>query len=452
MFTQNRVEGDINQTPQRQTWQNKEIGQASQALLEEDARLFLHQAMSTPCLNTMRAAEGIYVEDLERRRYMDFHGNSVHQVGFGNQTVIEAIKAQLDRLSFCTRRYTNETAVEFAKLLTDLAPGRLNRVLLTPSGTLATGMAIKLARVATGRHKTIAAWGSFHGASLDMIGVGGSHDMRYQVGPLTAGAEHVPYPSSYRPPWGGADQVESDFRCARYIETILEQERDIAAVILETVRGDMSFPSKEFWQSVRTACTRHGTLLILDEIPWGLGRTGTLFACDHYGIEPDILVLGKGLGGGVMPLAALIARDGLNVAAEQSIGHYTHEKNPVACAAGLATLNYIVENDLPGHARRLGQHALSRLRRMKARYSIIGDVRGLGLMLGIELVRNRATKMRATDEAEQVMYLALEKGLSFKVTQGNILTLVPPLIITEAQLNEALDIIEKCLSEVSNGQ
>ena len=450
MLTQNRVEGDINLTPQRQTWQKKEIGEASQALLEEDARLFLHQAMSTPCLNTMGAAEGIYIEDLEGRRYMDFHGNSVHQVGFGNRAVIDAIKAQLDQLSFCTRRYTNEPAVEFAKLLTDLAPGRLNRVLFAPGGTLATGMALKLARIATGRHKTIAAWGSFHGASLDMIGVGGSHDMRYQVGPLMGGTAHVPYPNSYRPPWGGADRVESDFRCARYIETVLEQERDIAAVILETVRGDMSFPSRQFWHSVRAACTRHGALLILDEIPWGLGRTGTLFACDHYGIEPDMLVIGKGLGGGIMPLAALIARDGLNVAAEQSIGHYTHEKNPVACAAGIATLRTIVENDLPGHAKRLGAKAFDRLNRMKERYPIIGDVRALGLMLGIELVRNRATKERAVDEAEQVMYLALEKGLSFKVTQGNILTLVPPLIITEAQLDEALDIVETCLVEVHN--
>ena len=334
--------------------------------------------------------------------------------------------------------------------LAELAPGQLNRVLFAPGGTSAIGMAIKLARIATGRHKTISAWESFHGASLDSISLGGSAEFRYGVGPLLPGAEHVPPPEPSRCLWGCGERGGCDLKCANYIEYILEKERDVAAVVLETVRGTMSFPPPEFWQSVRRACDKHGALLILDEIPWALGRIGTMFACDYYDLEPDILVVGKGLGGGVLPMAAIIARDDLNVAAERSIGHYTHEKNPVTCAAALATIRYIEENNLLEYVRELGVHALERMHAMMERFPLIGDVRGLGLMLGIELVRDRATREPAIDEAEQVMYRALELGLSFKLTRGNIITLVPPLIITREQLDEALDIVEQCLVEVSH--
>src|SRR5439155_655168 len=162
---------------------------------------------------------------------------------------------------------------------------------------------------------------------------------------------------------------------------------------------------------IRAACDKHGALLILDEIPTGLGRTGRMFACEHYGVVPDMVVLGKGLGGGVFPLAALIAREGLNVASDTALGHYTHEKNPVACAAGFATLQVIHEEKLVGHAQTLGNYALERMREMAARHSLIGDVRGLGLLMGIELLRERKTLERATSEAEQVMYGALCRGL-----------------------------------------
>jgi 4-aminobutyrate aminotransferase len=189
-------------------------------------------------------------------------------------------------------------------------------------------------------------------------------------------------------------------------------------------------------------------LLILDEIPMGLGRTGKLFACEHYGIVPDMLVLGKGLGGGIIPLAALLAREGLNVAADKALGHYTHEKNPVACAAGLATLQVIEEENLVERARQLGEYTLRKLAEMAARHSLIGEVRGLGLLLGIELLRDLATLEPATDEAEKVMYAALQRGLNFKITMGNILTLTPALTITQAEIDQGLAILETALSVV----
>jgi len=443
-----KSEGDINISPRRRQWQAEHLDAETQALLEEDARYFLKQSLSSPCLNAMRGCQGIYIEDLQGRRYMDFHGNNVHQVGFANPAVIAAIKDQLDELSFCTRRYTNRVAVDLAKKLAGIAPGNLNKVLLCPGGATAIGIALKLARVATGRHKTISMWDSFHGASLDAISIGGEALFRQDIGPLLPGTEHVPPPDEYRCAFGCGSRGGCDLTCAKYVEYILEKEGDIAAVIAEPVRSTPYIPKPEYWQIIRKACDRHGALLVFDEIPHALGRTGKMFSCENFDVVPDILVIGKGLGGGIFPLAAVIAREELDVAGDRALGHYTHEKNPVACRAALSTIEYIEAHNLVTHARELGDYALNRMTEMMERHPLIGDVRGLGLLLGMELVKDRSTREKAVDEAEAVMYSALTKGLSFKLTMGNILTLTPALTITRDEMDNALDIIDECLAEV----
>ena len=175
---------------------------------------------------------------------------------------------------------------------------------------------------------------------------------RKDAGPLLTGVEHVPPPDCYRCLWGGRDNC--DLQCADYIEYVLSKEQDVAAVIAETVRSNSIIPPKGYWKKVRAACDKYGALLILDEIPHCMGRTGRMFTCEHYEIEPDMLVIGKSLGGGIFPLAALIAGEGLDIAADRAIGHYTHEKNPVACAAALAAIEYLQQEDLPACAERLG--------------------------------------------------------------------------------------------------
>jgi len=232
------------------------------------------------------------------------------------------------------------------------------------------------------------------------------------------------------------------------VEYILEKEGDIAAVIAEPIRSTPYIPRREYWQAIRRACDRHGALLIFDEIPHALGRTGTMFTCENFDVVPDMLVIGKGLGGGVFPMAALIVREDLDVAEDRALGHYTHEKSPVGCAAALATIEYIEKENLVDHARELGEYALKRMKEMMGRHPLIGDVRGLGLFFGIELVKDRTTRERATDEAEAVMYSALSKGLSFKLTMGNIITLTPALIIKKEEMDKALTIIDECLTEV----
>lgn len=443
-----RSEGDVNISPRRSAWSDRHIDSETREWLRKDEQYFLRQSLSTPCLNVLRGCGGIWVEDLQGRRYMDFHGNNVHQVGFGNPRVIDAITEQMKTLSFCTRRYTNIPAIQLAEKLAQLAPGNLNKVLFAPGGTLAIGMALKLARAATGRFKTISMWDSFHGASLDAISIGGEAIFRAGAGPLLPGTEHAPPPDPIHCPFECGERCS--LRCANYIEYMLEKEGDVAAVIAETIRSTPYIPPPEYWQQVRAACDRHGALLILDEIPHCLGRTGRMFTCENYGIVPDILVIGKGLGGGIFPLAALIARDTLDIAPDRALGHYTHEKNPVACAAALATLE-ILEDGMLDHVRTLGEYTLRRLEDLKARHRIVKDVRGLGLILGIEL-RDVSPNLVAAEAAEQAMYRSLEKGLNFKVTNGTVLTLTPALTIQSSEMDAAIDILDSVIKEIEDGQ
>jgi 4-aminobutyrate aminotransferase len=442
------AEGDVNLSPLRRAWESEHLNGDTRKLLAADSQHFLHQSLSTPCLNALAACDGIWLTDVEGRRMMDFHGNNVHQVGYGHPHVIEMVKRQLDNLPFSPRRYTNAMAVALAEKLCALAPDPLSKVLFAPGGALAVGMALKLARVATGRYKTLSLWDAFHGASLDAISIGGEALFRRNAGPLLPGTEHAPPcdPASCVFRCGNA----CDLRCAEYIEYILDREQDIGAVVIETIRcTDVQIPPPEYYRIIRRACDRHGTLLILDEIPICLGRTGTMFAFQHYDVVPDMVVLGKGLGGGVFPMAALVARGDLDVAGDRALGHYTHEKSSVGCAAALATLEVIENERLLQRSRDLGARGLERLRELKRRHPLVADVRGIGLLLGIELRRDGQPAAR---EAEQVMYGCLARGLSFKVGQGNVLNLSPPLIIEQRQLDDALAIVDAALAEAEGGR
>lgn len=444
----NRTEGDINLSSARQDWYAVISDPETSGHLHEDAEYFLHQSLSTPCLDVLASCEGIYLTDVQGKRYMDFHGNNVHQLGYRHPYVIEKLKEQLDILPFSPRRYTNVPAIELAKKLGELMPGDLNRVLFAPGGTSAISMALKLARIVTGKHKVVSLWDSFHGASLDAISAGGELDFRKDMGPLMPGVERIPPPMTYRGPFATAGN--GDVPYADYLEYVIEKEGDIGAFLIETIRNtDVQIPSQAYWRRVREICTKHKVLLILDEIPIAFGRTGRMFAFEHYGFEPDIVCLGKGLGGGVMPMAAIVARDSYNVAQNISLGHFTHEKSPLGSVAALAMLDFIEQNDLLAKVNADAEFMRVELGKLKDKYPLIGEVRGIGLLWGVELVRDRETKEKAVQEAETVMYECLKNGLSFKVSQGNVVQLSPPLIITREQLTAALQILEKAIETAS---
>lgn len=435
-----RSEGDVNLGDRRAAWQSTHIDSETRALLDEDARWFLHQSMSTPCLNVVEAAQGAWLTDTAGRRILDFHGNSLHQVGHGHPRVIAAMRETLETLPFSPRRYTNRPAIELARRLCTAAPMEDAKLLFAPGGTAAIGMALKLARLVTGRFKTLSMWDAFHGASLDAISLGGEAVFRRGIGPLLPGTEHVPPcdPAECVFGCGGTCAL----RCVDYIDYCLRKEGDVAAVVVETIRcTDVQIPPPDYYRRLRRICDRHGALLILDEIPIALGRTGHLFAIERYGIEPDMVVIGKGLGGGSMPLAALIVRSRFDVGQHISLGHYTHEKNPLACAAGLAMLDVIEEERLLARSLRLGEAVTAYLER--AKNQAIASIRSAGLLIGIEL-RDTAAHS-AQDLAEAVLYRCLSDGISFKVGQGKVLVLAPPLNIEEVDLWWALERIVAAL-------
>ncbi|ELP1875971.1 aspartate aminotransferase family protein [Vibrio vulnificus] len=445
-----RSEGDVNTTPARQAWNASMDDERTQALLKRDSEVFLHQAMSTPCLDTLEAAEGIYIQDATGKKYMDFHGNNVHQLGYGHPHVIKRMQEQIAKLPFSPRRFTNETAIECAEKLTQICGGELNRVLFAPGGTSAVGMALKLARHITGNYKVVSLWDSFHGASLDAISVGGEACFRQGMGPLMAGVERIPPAVSYRGAFPVADG--SDVHYADYLEYVIEKEGGVGAFIAEAVRNtDVQVPSKAYWKRIREICDKHNVMLIIDDIPNGMGRSGEWFTYQAYDIEPDMLCIGKGLGGGLVPIAAMITKDKYNTAEQISMGHYTHEKSPIGCAAALATMEAIEQGGLLDKVKADSQFIREKLLEMKAKYPVIGDVRGIGMLWGIELVTDHESKARAYDEAEAVLYQCLNNGVSFKVSQGNVIQLSPPLIITREQLTEALAIFEEAIANVCKG-
>jgi 4-aminobutyrate aminotransferase len=442
------TEGESNTSGARKDWLAKSIGPGSQPLLERDAKAFLHQSLSSPCVSTIARAEGIWIEDLDGRRYMDFHGNSVHHIGYGHPRLVEAIKAQLDDLPFAPRRFTNEPAVELAEKLAAIAPGNLGKTLFTTGGSDANEVALKIARAATRRFKTVSFWDAFHGAGFGAASVGGEATFRSHIaGPLLSGTEHVAPFACYRCPYNHPGPETCGLACAKMVEYVLEREGDVAAVIAEPMRAVPYVPPAGFWKTVREACNRHGALLIMDEIPTGLGKTGRMFAFEHDDIVPDIVTLGKALGGGILPIAACIARRDLDVCGDFAIGHYTHEKNPVTARAALTTIRIIEEEGLVERSAELGDHAMGRLHDELLNVPIVGDIRGRGLMFGVEIVDDRASRAPGNGRAERIYYACLEAGLSFKISQGCVLTLSPPLTIEKTDLDRALDIVVRAIKE-----
>ncbi|WP_171205933.1 aspartate aminotransferase family protein [Ruegeria sp. HKCCA0235A] len=436
------TEGESNTSEARKAWLQKSTGPKSSPLLKRDANVFLHQSLSSPCVSTIAKAEGLWIEDIEGRRYMDFHGNSVHHIGYGHPRLVAAIKAQLDDLPFAPRRFTNDPAVELAEKLAEIVPGDLGKMLFTTGGSDANEVALRIARAATGRFKTISFWDAFHGAGFGAASVGGEATFRSHIaGPLLSGTEHVAPFACYRCPYNHAGPETCGLACAKMVEYVLEREGDVAAVIAEPMRAVPYVPPPGFWKTVREACNRHGALLIMDEIPTGLGKTGRMFAFEHDEIIPDIVTLGKALGGGILPIAACVARKQLDVCGDYAIGHYTHEKNPVTARAALTTIQIIEDEGLVRRSAELGEHAIGRLMDELQNVPIVGDIRGRGLMFGIEIVDDRADKTPGNACAERIYYACLEAGLSYKISQGCVLTLSPPLTISRLELDRAIDIV-----------
>jgi 4-aminobutyrate aminotransferase/(S)-3-amino-2-methylpropionate transaminase len=399
-------------------------------------------------------AGGATVTDTNGREYLDcFAGISVVNAGHCNPSVIAAAKAQMDKLVHCSSYiYHVKPVADLAEKLAGIAPRGLTKTFFGNSGAEAIEGAMKLARLYTGKHEFIALQASFHGRSWGALSVTGNMGRKKRGGPYAAGVTFAPVPYPYRSQWPD-DPEECGRQCARAIEDVIRYNTadDVAAFIAEPVMGEggIIVPPQNYFREVKKVLDRHGILFIADEVQSGFARTGKMFAIEHYGVEPDMLVTAKGIADG-FPLSAFTVRPEIAAAYKPGDHMSTFGGNPVSCAAALANIEFMEKEDLAAHATEIGDYAMGRLRELQKYNSIIGEVRGLGLMIGVELVRDE-TLTPATSEAELIRDGLLSKGVLVGVggVYGNIIRFQPPLVISKPQIDQALNAFTTVLQEVS---
>ena len=429
-------------------------GPRAQAILARDAAVVSPSyPRSAPFV--MARGQGAVVEDVDGNVYLDFcAGIAVAATGHSHPDVVRAITEQASRFLHSSTDYYHEPQVALGEMLADIAPvGGRARTFFSNSGTEAVEAAIKLARYHTKRFNIIAFLGSFHGRTLGSLALTTSRTVqRRGFGPMAPGVFHAPYANPYRCPVG-ASADDCAPACLAYIEdqilNHLVSPDEVAAIVVEPIQGEGGYvvPPPEFLQGIAGIAAQHGMLFIVDEVQSGIGRTGRMFAIEHAGVQPDIIIAAKGIASG-LPMGVTIARDDVM---DWPVGAHsnTFGGNPVACAAALATIK-LVRDGLMRNAEELGHFLRGKLDALARRHPLIGEVRGCGLMIGIELVRNRRTRERATSERDALVMAAFRRGLLVLAAGPNTIRLSPPLVITKDQAETAVTILDAALSDIPN--
>ncbi|MEO8594125.1 MAG: acetyl ornithine aminotransferase family protein [Candidatus Solibacter sp.] len=429
-------------------------GPRAQAIIERDTKAV--SPSYTRCYPLVaRKGEGSIVEDVDGNRFLDLTaGIAVVATGHCHPRIVAAIQEQAARLIHMsgTDFYYEELAA-LAEKLGEIAPGEVaRRVSFGNSGAEAVEGAIKLARYATGRDKIIAFFGSFHGRTMGALSLTSRKAVqRAGFGPMLPGVIHAPYPYCYRCPYGQTPD-SCAVECVQHIENTLLKTiapaEETAAIVIEPVQGEGGYvvPPQKFFDELTRVARANGILLVFDEVQSGMGRTGKMWAAEHFGVVPDIFTVAKGIASG-LPLGATVARADL-MTWPPGAHASTFGGNPVACAAAMVTIE-LLQQGLIDHAAELGAHMMARMRQWPARFPMVGDVRGLGLMLGIEIVRDRAGKQKAPDWRDRIVSMAFERGVLVLGAGDNTLRLCPPLVITREQCDFALDTLEACLQQIA---
>jgi 4-aminobutyrate aminotransferase len=425
-------------------------GPRAQALLARD------RPVTTPSYPrdypfVMAKGRGVEVWDVDGNRFLDFmSGIGVCSTGHAHPQVVQAIKDAADDFLHISSDYWHERMTRLAEKINALDPLRTPaQVLVCQSGTESVEGALKLARYVTGRPRFIAFLGGFHGRSMGSLAFTSSKYTQ-QAGffPTMPGVTHAPYPNPYRPLLAGADQGKA---VIDYIESVLFQSnvpaQEVAAILVEPIQGEGGYlvPPDSFLPGLRQLCDRHGILLIFDEVQCGIGRSGKMFACQHWGVAPDIMTLAKGLGSG-LPIGLVVARRTHMEKWKRGAHGNTFGGNPLCCAAALATLE-LVESEYAANAASVGEYFFGRLRQLQQRFECIGEVRGKGLMIGMELVTDRATRAPARALCEAVLTRAFHNGLLLLSCGASTVRFIPPLMINRGHVDEAMGLIETALTE-----
>jgi 4-aminobutyrate aminotransferase/(S)-3-amino-2-methylpropionate transaminase len=429
-------------------------GPRSTRIVEEEQRHMSPGLQSIALYSGLAMAQGTgcTLIDEDGNRYIDFvAGIGVGSVGHCHPHYVESLKLQIEQLTFGS--FTTEVRARFLNLLASVTPPGLSRIQLFSGGAEAVEAAFRLAKSATRRYEFIGFWGGFHGKTGGILGLLGD-DFKKQLGPYMPGLYSSPYADCYRCPWK-LTFPDCGLACAEHLRQVIRNETqgEIAAIIVEPVQGTAGnvTPPAGFLQAVHEIAKENGALLIADEMQTGFGRTGLMWGCDHEAVVPDVMTVGKGIGGG-FPMSALISTDELTSRkpfANPSGSSSSFGGNPLAAAAGLAALEIILKDDLVNNARRVGAVMLTRLRAMQERYRCIGDVRGRGLLLGLDLVRDRKSKERLPKEVTQALFQECVRRGLIAMCYGPVVRICPPLIISEETAMEGLAILDDALATVT---
>lgn len=417
----------------------KPPGPRAQEVIDRD-HLYTAPAYGRVYPLVVKEGKGMAIEDVDGNLYLDFTaGIAVASTGHAHPRVVQAIEEQARRfLHFCGSDFYYAPMAELAEKLCRLAPGASpKKVFLTNSGAEAVEAAIKLARYSTRRTHLIAFLGAFHGRTLGSLSLTASRSShRAHFGPLLPDVHHVPYGSE------GVHALENKLFRHKM------RPDEVAAIVVEPIQGEGGYvvPPSDFLGKLKEICERYGILLVMDEIQSGFGRTGKMFACEHWGVEPDILCVAKGIASG-LPLGAMIARSDISTWTPGTHGS-TFGGNPVACAAALATIE-LIENGLVRNAAEVGAYLKDKLDRLKATYPVISDVRGLGLMIGVELVKKNDSQVSNQEFRNQVVQRAFEKGLLLLGCGESTIRFCPPLIVSKSEVDTAVEIFAATLKELT---
>lgn len=426
-------------------------GAKAQALIERD-KAVISPSYPRGIPFVMDHGQGCNVWDVDGNRFLDFAaGIAVNATGHSHPKVVKAIQEQAEKFIHISSDFYHEQWVALGERLNKIAPFKEDAVsFMNNSGTEAVETAIKLARYHTGRSNFIGFTGAFHGRTMGAVTFTASK-VTYHRGfyPLMNGVLHAPFPNPYRPVLERLPGEDYGATVVRYIEEeilghILPPD-EVAGILVETIQGEGGYivPPPGFFPALRELCDKYEILLIVDEVQCGMGRTGKWWAIEHFGVEPDILTTAKGIASG-MPLGACVARKSVMDWPRGSHGN-TFGGNPIACAAALATLD-LIEHEYMENAATVGQYALDALHEIMARHPSIGDVRGVGLMIGVEFVRDRATKVPAEALTNRVVDLAFERGLILLSCGKSIIRIAPPLCITKSEIDDGLKIFEEAIT------
>ncbi len=431
-------------------------GKKGKKIIEMSNRYMATTTQTLPVVGLR--GEGVYVEDVDGNTYLDYtSGISVTNVGYNNPILVKKVEEQLHRLwHFAGTDFYTEAYVEAAKLLTEVTPGRFNkRVFYTNSGTESIEAIIKIAKAYTKRFQFVGFIGAFHGRTHGSLSFTASKALqRRGFFPYMPGVEHVPYPDPYRNPFGidgYDDPSELVNRVIDYIDSYVFHTylppSDVAGILVEPVQGEGGYivPPKNFFKELKKLADEHYIPLLMDEVQTGFGRTGKFFAAEHFGVEPDAMALAKSIASGI-PMGAVVMKEKMNFK-EHGMHSNTYGGNPIATAACIATIETIKKLNLVKNSEEKGKYMKKRLLELQEKYDVIGDVRGLGLMLALDFVKNRETKEYHPKLRDEILENAFRKGLLMLSTGRGAIRLIPPLTISEKEVDEGIEVLDRSIKE-----